>query len=128
MMPNSFRPTPKALAYSPRRLAIESFHWRRAESAFKGLARKALALLVFTAAPSALALLTAKAVAAQGSGPQDSSSDPSKPASATTRITYSRTLAGSLPEYLAVSVNSDGSSSYVGRRLDEPDHPRALRL
>lgn len=50
--------------------------------------------------------------------------DPSAPA----RITYTRTLPGSVPEYLAVVVNSDGSGSYVGRTLKETDQPRALKL
>jgi hypothetical protein len=95
------------------------------------LAPKALALLSLTLALSASTPLTVKALARQGartSSAQDSGSNPPKAFTATGRITYTRTLAGSSPEYLGVSVNSDGSGSYVGRRLDEPEHPRALRL
>jgi hypothetical protein len=44
------------------------------------------------------------------------------------RITYSRTLRGSVPEYLAVVVNSDGSGTYVGRSLNETRQPRPLKL
>jgi len=44
------------------------------------------------------------------------------------RITYTRTLAGSVPEYLAVAVNSDGSGTYVGRSLKETRQPRPLQL
>jgi hypothetical protein len=50
--------------------------------------------------------------------------DPSAPA----RVTYTRTLAGSVPEYLAVVVNSDGSGTYVGRSLTETRQPRPLQL
>lgn len=131
MMPNSLWPTRRASVHSPGRLATETFRWRRAEPVFGALAPQALALLSVTLAFSVFAPLTAKALAPQGAPPpsaQDSGSDPPKAVTATARITYSRTLAGSSPEYLAVSVNSDGSGSYVGRRLDEPDHPRALRL
>jgi len=59
---------------------------------------------------------------------QEAGPDPPRGSVPTARITYTRTLAGSIPEYLAVSVNVDGSGSYVGRRLDESAHPRPLRL
>jgi hypothetical protein len=68
------------------------------------------------------------AATARGTNAQDPGSDPPKASAPTARITYTRTLAGSSPEYLAVSVNADGSGSYVGRRLDESAHPRPLRL
>lgn len=44
------------------------------------------------------------------------------------RLTYTRTLPGSVPEYMAVSVNSDGFGTYEGRRLNEPSRPRPFRL
>ncbi len=44
------------------------------------------------------------------------------------RITYTRTLAGSSPEYLAVVVNSDGSGTYEGRSLKDTQEPRPLKL
>ena len=44
------------------------------------------------------------------------------------RLTYTRTLAGSVPEYLALRVDSDGSGSYEGRRLSDPARPRQLKL
>lgn len=44
------------------------------------------------------------------------------------RLTYTRTLPGSVPEYLALTVNSDGSGSYEGRALNDPARPRALKL
>jgi hypothetical protein len=95
------------------------------------LAPQATALLSFALALSAFAPLSAKPVGPQTaplSRAEDAGSDPPKAPTATGRIMYTRTLAGSSPEYLAVSVNSDGSGSYVGRGLEEPDHPRTLRL
>ncbi len=45
-----------------------------------------------------------------------------------TRLTYTKVLKGSVPEYLAITVNSNGSGSYEGRRLDDPPNPRLLKL
>ncbi len=44
------------------------------------------------------------------------------------RLTYTKVLRGSVPEYLAIIVNKDGSGSYEGRKLDEPSDPRPLEL
>jgi hypothetical protein len=63
------------------------------------------------------------ACAAQGQAPNSAA-----PPSSNARITYTRTLAGSVPEYLALSVSSDGSGSYEGRPLSDPARPRALKL
>jgi hypothetical protein len=35
------------------------------------------------------------------------------------KLTYSRTFKGSTPEYLAIVVDSNGSGTYEGRKLDE---------
>jgi hypothetical protein len=43
-------------------------------------------------------------------------------------LTYTRTLAGSTPEYLRVSVHSDGSATFEARQLDEPPDARPLKL
>lgn len=64
--------------------------------------------------------------AIQNATPQ-SAPDPSN-ASSTARVTYTRTLVGSVPEYLAVTVNSDGSGTYEGRSLKETEQPRPLKL
>jgi hypothetical protein len=72
---------------------------------------------------AALLLASVGAVAAQSPA-----SGSSPPASSSARITYTRTLAGSVPEYLALSVNSDGSGSYEGRPINDPARPRALKL
>jgi hypothetical protein len=66
-----------------------------------------------------LALCVAGLASAQQAQP-----DPSGGA----RITYTRTLAGSIPEYLAVAVNADGSGSYEGRATGGAVQSRALRL
>jgi hypothetical protein len=46
------------------------------------------------------------------------------------KLTYSRTFKGSSPEYLAIVVDSKGSGTYEGRKLDEARivPPRPLRL
>lgn len=44
------------------------------------------------------------------------------------RLTYTRTLVGSVPEYLCLSVNSDGSGTFEARKLDEASDPRPLKL
>lgn len=58
---------------------------------------------------------------------QPSTPDPSNAAS-TARIIYTRTLVGSVPEYLAVTVNADGSGTYEGRQLKETQRLRPLKL
>lgn len=44
------------------------------------------------------------------------------------QLTYTRTLAGSSPEYTHISVDSEGSGTFDARRLDEPAEPRPLKL
>jgi len=61
--------------------------------------------------------------AVQTEAPNSAASPPQ-----TARITYTRTLEGSVPEYIALVVNSDGAGSYEGRRLSDPARPRALKL
>jgi hypothetical protein len=57
-----------------------------------------------------------------------SPASPAQNAPSVARLTYTRTLPGSTPEYLAVSVNSDGVGTYEGRRLNDPSRPRPFRL
>lgn len=132
MMLNSSWPVRTAPAHLPGRPVTKaSWLWRvtRAFEAWRSLAVTPLVSLSFALA--IVAPLAAQPLATQGGrfpSAQDSVSDPAKAPVATARITYTRTLAGSSPEYLAVSVNADGSGSYVGRHLDETAQPRALRL
>jgi hypothetical protein len=44
------------------------------------------------------------------------------------QLIYSKTLKGSVPEYVRVTVNADGSGTYEARKLDEPPSSRPLRL
>jgi len=46
------------------------------------------------------------------------------------KLTYSRTLKGSTPEYIAISVDARGSGTYEGRKLDESQAqgPRPFQL
>lgn len=44
------------------------------------------------------------------------------------RLSYTRVLKGSTPEYLSVSVDSQGKASYEGRRLEEPPSPHPFQL
>jgi hypothetical protein len=43
-------------------------------------------------------------------------------------LTFSKTLKGSVPEYLQITVDSNGSGAYEGRKLDDPPHPRPFQL
>ncbi len=43
-------------------------------------------------------------------------------------ITYTKVLPQSVPEYLSISVDSDGSGTYDGRKLNEAPQPRPLQL
>ena len=71
--------------------------------------------------PGTLALGLLMAVSAAPASPAQNAPSPA-------RLTYTRTLPGSAPEYLAVRVNSDGLGTYEGRRLNEPSRPRPFRL
>lgn len=49
-------------------------------------------------------------------------------APAQAKITFTKVLKGSQPEYLSISVDSAGVAAYDGRKLDDPPAPRTLRL
>jgi hypothetical protein len=53
---------------------------------------------------------------------------PAQEAGGAARLTFSKTLKGSVPEYLMITVDSNGASTYEGRKLDEPPNPRAFQL
>ncbi|HUU13126.1 MAG TPA: hypothetical protein VM182_05380 [Terriglobia bacterium] len=44
------------------------------------------------------------------------------------RLTFTKVLKGSTPEYLMISVDSAGEGTYEGRRLTDPSNPRRMRL
>jgi hypothetical protein len=44
------------------------------------------------------------------------------------RLTYTKVLKQSVPEYLSISVDANGSGTYEGRKLGEPSEPRPLKL
>ena len=44
------------------------------------------------------------------------------------KLAYTKVLLGSSPEYLSISVDRAGSGTYDGRKLDDPPHPRPLKL
>lgn len=48
--------------------------------------------------------------------------------SSTPKLTYSRLLKGSNPEYLWISVDSTGAGAYEGRKVDESPSLRSLKL
>lgn len=50
------------------------------------------------------------------------------PQASNPKLTYTRVLKGSIPEYLSLSVDTTGAGTYEGRKLDEPPSPRALKL
>jgi hypothetical protein len=43
-------------------------------------------------------------------------------------LTYTRVMKGSNPEYIGVTVNSDGTGTYDGRQLSDPANPQAFKL
>lgn len=68
--------------------------------------------------------LTAAAICLAGvSLPATESAAPGTP-----RITFTKVLKGSFPEYLSVTVDRRGAAVYEGRKLDEPASPRSLQL
>jgi hypothetical protein len=44
------------------------------------------------------------------------------------RLAFTRSLKGSLPEYLALSVDADGHGTYEGRKLSDAPSPRPLQI
>jgi hypothetical protein len=44
------------------------------------------------------------------------------------KLTYTKVLKGSVPEYMSITVDASGESVYDGRKLDEAPQPRAFRL
>jgi hypothetical protein len=44
------------------------------------------------------------------------------------RLSYTRVLRGSVPEYISIQVNSDGTGTYEGRKLADPPQPRSFKL
>jgi hypothetical protein len=51
-----------------------------------------------------------------------------QPANVPAKLTYSRTLKGSTPEYLLIIVDSKGSGTYEGHKLNEAQTPRPFQL
>ncbi len=69
-----------------------------------------------------LALTAGLASAAFGSPPAGAA-PPGTP-----RITYTKVLKGSFPEYLSITVDRQGAAVYEGRKLDEAPSPREFQL
>jgi hypothetical protein len=44
------------------------------------------------------------------------------------QLSYTRILKGSTPEYIAITVNSDGTGTFDGRQLKDPANPHSLKL
>jgi hypothetical protein len=44
------------------------------------------------------------------------------------KLSYTKVLKGSVPEYLALTVSSNGDATYEGRKLDEPSNPLVFKL
>ena len=53
---------------------------------------------------------------------------PAQPADAQPTLAYIKVMKGSVPEYTALRVDSNGDGTYDGRRLDESPRPRSLKL
>ena len=44
------------------------------------------------------------------------------------RLTFTKSLKGSSPEYIALSVDANGKGTYDSRKLDDPPAPRPLQI
>ena len=44
------------------------------------------------------------------------------------KLTYTKLLKGSVPEYMSITVDSNGSGKYEGRKVDDPPSSRPLKL
>ena len=44
------------------------------------------------------------------------------------KLTFTKTLKGSIPEFCQITVDENGDGSYEGRKLDEASNPRPLKL
>ena len=49
-------------------------------------------------------------------------------ASGPVKLTFTKVLKGSVPEYLAISVDASGEATYEGRKLDDPPNPLPFKL
>lgn len=70
-----------------------------------------------------LGLAAAAAWMAGASLPATESTSPGTP-----RITYTKVLKGSFPEYLAITLDQRGTAVYEGRKLDDPPSPQTFQL
>ncbi len=57
-----------------------------------------------------------------------SASGPAQSPLPSPRLTYSKVLKGSSPEFLSITVDASGNATYEGRKLDEPPSPRPMKL
>jgi len=53
---------------------------------------------------------------------------PAQVASSVTRFTFTKTLKGSAPEYMALSIDATGAGTYDSHKLEDPPAPRPVRL
>ena len=53
---------------------------------------------------------------------------PAQEPSVTARLMFTKTLEGSTPEFEQITVDSAGSATYDGRKLDDPASPRQFKL
>src|SRR6266567_5942167 len=53
---------------------------------------------------------------------------PAQEPSGTARLTFTKTLQGSTPEFEEIVVDSDGSATYDGRKLSDSASPRQFKI
>ena len=70
-----------------------------------------------------LCLVTAFLALLPGSGTSRAQNSP-----AVSRLTFTKTLKGSSPEYFALSISANGQGSYDSHKLDDPPNPRPLQI
>jgi hypothetical protein len=72
--------------------------------------------------------LMAAALAAAVPSSARAAAQAAAPTSGQAEISYSRVLKGSLPEVIALTVDSSGAGTYDGRKIGDPPSPRKMQL
>src|ERR1051326_937833 len=67
-------------------------------------------------------------VLCQAVGNDANTTTPDRQAQSLPRLTYTKVLKGSVPEYMSIAVDSGGSGKYEGRKLDDPPKSHSLKL
>jgi hypothetical protein len=79
----------------------------------------------FALAPGTLGLAVCVVLASFPAAP---AATPAQVSASAPRLTFTKVLKGSYPEYMAFTVEASGKATYDGRKLTEPASPRPLQI